>query len=172
MANFRRSRSVVRPPKRTSLWLGINFPGAVVAGNAKVLLGSLTAGALLLRPFTVVRTRCLFTVESDQTSVSETPAGAMGFLVVQDQAISTGSAALPDPSSDTDAAWFVYEAWRDSFLFATAVGFESHGDRQYSIDSKSMRKVGSSEDIAVMFRETASVGVLTSMRGRVLIKLH
>ncbi len=158
---------------RLPQWLAINVNLVSVAGNAKVLASVLNAGALALRPFTIVRTRALFQVESDQTAASETTRGAVGMAVVSEQATTAGIASVPGPHSDADAsAWFVWEPFINSFLFVSGVGFDEPAGSSFQIDSKAMRKVGPNEDVALVFEVEGTPGAVMTMQGRFLVKLH
>ncbi len=160
--------------RRKSLWLGLDLASTVVAGNSKVLLLTLNAAGLLLRPFTVVRTRLLLHVESDQVAANEKTRGAMGIMVVSDEAAAAGVGSIPGPGTEFSAPWFVWEPYSTSFLFGTGVGFENSVGRFITVDSKSMRKVGANEDVVVVATnaETAANGILMTIFGRMLVKLH
>ncbi len=162
------ARGVARIPE----WASVNLFDTTVPASGRVLLGSLNAAALALRPFTIVRTRLVISWESDQVSASESPQGAFGMGVVKSPAIAIGVTAVPTPLTEATADYFVYQSLIDSFLFATAAGFESQGGRQYIVDSKAMRKVGLDEDVAVTVEEGNAVGAVISVMGRFLAKLH
>ena len=168
-------RRFVRSSKsgRTSIWVGINLAPVNVGANTGVLLGSLNAAALDLRPFTVVRTRFQFHHASDQVSGNERYSGAMGFVVVSDQAVGQGVNSIPDPVSNPDGTYYVYEAFMGDFFFSSSSGFESHGGSWKDVDSKAMRKVGSNEDVAIVIKnQDATYGFDAGLMGRMLIKLH
>ena len=174
------ARRFVRAPlkqgqRRQALWIGLSVAPVAVGAGAKVLVASLNAVALALRPFTIVRTRFFMQIESDQSIASELARGVTGMIVVTDQAVAAGSASVPGPVTDPDAGFHVYEPWVNSFLFATAIGFqEPAGTTVPSADSKAMRKVGNNEDLAVVCENTSAggIGVLLTMQGRILVKLH
>jgi len=169
----RRSR-FVRPPARTKMWIGSGVGLTAVAGDTEVLVSTLTASALLLRPFTVLRTHLDIMWTSDQQIASEAPMCSYGHVVVTDTAASVGITALPNPSGvdgDPDASWFVWQGMSTALGFATAVGVWDEGSH-FTIDSHAMRKVGPNDDIAVLADgQFASGGTLFSM-GRRLIQLH
>ena len=167
----RRSR-FVRPPKSTKTWLQVDLAPQAVAGSATVLLSSLNAAALAFRPFTILRTRALLRVESDQLSASEASRGAMGMIVVSDQAVAAGTASIPKPTTQADAKFFVWEPWINSFLLASAVGFTENGGERIVVDSKAMRKVAINEDVAIQCSNSSANGVLATLEGRILIQLH
>ncbi len=64
--------------RRQTDWFGISLGPTTVAASERLLLASLNAAALGLRPFTVVRIRLMFFVESDQSVASELVRGVLG----------------------------------------------------------------------------------------------
>ena len=174
----RRSRSrFVRPPKKTMIWLGDNPVSApsTVPANSALLFSVLNAGALALRPFTILRSRGIIRWESDQAAVSEQPNGAFGEIVVTDNATTIGVTAVPDPISDPDADWFLYQSVFADFNFLSSVGFNEYaGDANvFAYDSKAMRKVGPNDDIAgVISNQNSAHGGKFMTIGRQLIQLH
>ncbi len=170
----RRTR-FIRPPPRTKMWIGAGVGSTTVAANAKQVIETYTAGALALRPFTILRTRMFVNIESDQSTASERPQGDYGRIIVTDTAAALGSTAVPDPSctdGDPEADWFVYQSTMLSHLLKTAVGYTAPTGNMFHIDSKAMRKVGPDDDLVAMFSETGGVGCILVTRGRQLIQLH
>ncbi len=172
---FVRSRSFVRRAPGTMIWLNSNIVTSKVAIPAAtaILFATLDAGALLLRPFTVVRTRVNWWSISDQTTALEEPQLAMGWMKVNDSAVSVGITAIPDPINNTDSPWFVYETAVPALQIATAVGFTSPAGTQRIVDSKAQRKIGPNEDLAVVIaNNSAADGAFSLLLGRFLVKLH
>ena len=161
-----------RVPRRQSLWLQINSGQITVGADASSQIGSFNAAALALRPFTIVRSHILLHVESDQSVASESPAGALGLIIVSSEAVAAGSSAIPDPVGDTDAPWHVWQPYVAQFELGDATGFTTNGGRDYIVDSKAMRKVGNNEDQSIVVEEVNNVGVIVQLIGRQLIKLH
>ncbi len=173
MARRRRSLSnFVRPAPRTMVWSSIDISPVAIAADASSLIGQLSATELLLRPFTVVRTRGVIHIESDQVAASEITTGAVAMMVVSDQALAAGASAIPDPVNNADAPWFMYQNFVNSLLFGSLIGIQEPTGQYYEIDSKAMRKVGKNEDVALMIEETNNVGLIVSFSGRWLLKLH
>jgi len=158
--------------RRTNTWFFLTVLDTALAAGAKVLLGSFNAAALALRPFTIVRSRFLLKYGSDQLAISETPQASIGMIVVSDQAVAAGVASLPGPTTDADAPWFVHEGAIDEFLFGDATGFQGDAGFTKEVDSKSMRKVGSNEDLAIVAEQRATFGANVALQGRMLVKLH
>ncbi len=179
MARARRTR-FVRPSPRTKMWIGAGVGPVTITGSALSIVSSLSAGALLLLPFTVLRTRMILQFESDQATTNERPQGDFGRIVVSQAAAAAGAASVPDPSStdgDPEADWFVHQPVFNSFQIvgtagASAVAASWSSGRQYVIDSKAMRKVGFDDNIVSMFSETSGLGAQLNTRGRMLIQLH
>ncbi len=171
---FTRSRGRSGAP-RESLWLFANVAGATLASASTAsLLFSYNAAALALRPFTIVRTRGVFGVKSDQIATQEDFDAAVSMSVVSDQAVAIGVTAVPTPATDMGSdMFFVYEMLFGTYEDRTAAGFESNGLTSMQFDSKAMRRVNDDQDLAVTL-ETSSVsnGVNVRLGFRQLIKLH
>ncbi len=178
MANIRtgrRSGLVLRGGRnrRETAWLDTVFTNTTlgVSGTA-VLINSLNAAALALRPFTVVRVRGQMLVVTDQAAASENFVGNLGKAVVSDQAVAIGVTALPTPGTDRSSdLWFVYESIIGEFRFDSNVGTREEFSRPY--DSKAMRKVEDGQDlVTVVEAGIGGSGLIISHVGRTLIKLH
>ncbi len=171
----RRHTRFIRPPARTKMWIGAGVGETVISSASITLLGTLSAGALLLRPFTILRTRMDILYCSDQVTASETARGGIGSIVVTDTAAGIGVTAIPDPSGvtgDPEADWFVHQMMSTRLGLATSVGFDGAMGVHYVIDSKAMRKVGPDDDVATQFSQDSSTGALLITGGRRLIQLH
>jgi len=174
----RRSGLVLRggANRRATVWLGAPMVSTTLAANnTVVLLLSLNAAALALRPFTIVRTRGNWLLNSDQEVASERFGAALGIAVVSDQATAIGISALPTPITDASSDMFLlYEAWVGHATFdVTAVVSMSTNEQPRSIDSKAMRKVNDGQDIVTVI-ESSSIneGSVSWYQQRMLIKLH
>ena len=172
MARGRGFTRFVRPAPRTKMWIGAGVGPVTIASAATTFYSSLSAGALLLRPFTILRTRTEFLFESDQEGASERPDGAYGKIVVTETAAALGVTALPDALSDPESDWFVYQGMIHRFRFISGVGTNDPAGTHYVVDSRAMRKVGADQDIAAVFTMRASVGATLTSEGRMLIQLH
>ena len=159
--------------RRESLWLGFGFASTTIAASASAtLLYSLNAGALALRPFTIVRTRMNWRCNSDQSAATEIFIGNFGWAVVSDQAVAIGVTAVPTPATDLGSdLWLLIDQWIGDFsLIGTDVTTEL---RSQKIDSKSMRKVDDGQDVVgVAEAGIGGSGVNVSTVGRMLVKLH
>ena len=168
-------RSFSRPAPRTKMWIGAGVGSTTLTSSTKHLVSTLSAGALLLRPFTVLRTHQVMHYRSDQQAASESPFAAMGQIVVTETAAALGATAVPSPSGilgDPEAAWFVHQQMVMFFQLISGVGFDANAGAFWSIDSKSMRKVGPDDDIATVVTQEAAVGGIIFLAGRRLIQLH
>ncbi len=168
------SRPILTRTKRGLVWAGL-FPSTAptaVGTNGVILLGSLNAVALALRPFTIVRTRGFFHWNTDQLVAGEIPFGAAGLQVVTDSAAAIGITAVPTPVAETNADYFVYQGLVSEISFNSAIGFDAHAGRVFEFDSKAMRKVGTDDDVAITVEnESSTSGAEITMGGRMLLKL-
>ena len=165
---FQRGGRVVRE----TMWIEISTVESTLSGApTAVLANSLSVAALALRPFTIVRTRGVFHVRSDQVAASESYGGDMALAVVSDQASAIGVTAVPTPLTDKGSdLFFVYEQRFGQIGVSDATGIREVGF-QSTFDSKAMRKVNDDQDvILVVENELAGVVLITS--GRMLVKLH
>ncbi len=162
---------------RETLWIGgTAFSQTLVATTTTALVISLNAAALALRPFTIVRTRGIILVNSDQNTASEDYGASFGMAVVSDQAVAIGVTAVPTPTADNPSdLWFVYEFLIGRFVLGTNVGFVDAG-RERVIDSRAMRKVEDGQDVVSVVEGpgaglTANGSVIHAFH-RMLVKLH
>ena len=153
----------------------IQWVGPAVQGYLTVATGGATiiSSIAIEEPNTIVRTRGLIQVRSDQTAANEDYSGVVGRCVVTDEAVAVGISAVPTPvdASDSDL-WFVYEPYAGDYESLTSVGTNEKG-RQYIVDSKAMRKVEFGYDlIQVVENSATSNGTILTTFFRTLIKLH
>ncbi len=175
MPRFSRSqfRNAVRA-KRETLWLGGTFQSTTItAVSNPVLLSSLNAAALALTPFTVVRSRGMLSVRSDQIAATEDVIGAYGMAVVSTQASGIGVSAIPTPVTDDNSDLFlVFQAFMHSFHTDNAgANHEPAGDI-VMLESKAMRKVEEGNDLVTVVETATAAGATILTYLRVLIKLH
>ncbi len=160
---------------RATAWVSLDRAVATLAGAPQaVLLQSGSAALLAMRPFTIVRTRGVFHIESDQSIASEVYHVAYAGAVVSDQALAIGITAVPTPETDRGSdLFFMYEETIGSFVFGDATGFDEQGGMFRTFDSKAMRKVNDDQDVAFVAETvTGSAGAIVRVAGRVLLKLH
>ena len=176
MANIRtarRSGLVLRggSNRRETIWVGGSFVDTTIgAPSTAVLLTSLNAAALALRPFTVIRTRGIASIRSDQSAAVESQLAAWGKCVVSEQAVAIGVTAVPTPATDNAFdLWFGYEILQN--LGDIAAGPQDIVTRY--VDSRAMRKVQEGEDLITVIETTAiSSGCTITTFDRILLKLH
>ena len=157
-------------PRRMVQWLQLDLAATNVGAGSVVLLGTLNAAALALRPFTLVRTIGQVMITGN-TGIFN---GAFGLAHVTEPAAAAGIASLPTPISEADSNAF--QTWipiqSQGFQIAGAGAADiTMGQLFQSFDSKSMRKVGPDDDLAFV-AESSDVSVNLSVIGRLLIKLH
>jgi len=157
---------------RETVWIGSNFLSNTLSTGSATLLQSLNAAALLLRPFTVVRTRGRLNYFSDQSATSESSLGAYGHAVVSDQATAIGVTAIPTPVTDDGSdLWYVFESLMFDFNFGDATGFQQ-APPPMTFDSKAMRKVDIGQDVVIVAEQSSAVGAILQSHFRLLAKLH
>jgi len=160
--------------RRETVWGFLNTAvTTIAAASTAVLIGTLNAAALALRPFTIVRVRGELHGQSDQIGADELWGGSLGWAVVSDQASAIGVTAVPTPEADRGSdLFFVYESMYGNLAFASAVGFRETGFNR-SYDSKAMRKVNGDSDIAVVLESSSSSSSFQAIHSaRFLVKLH
>ena len=140
-----------------SLQLVTNFPSAVGAERDLV-------------PSTIVRTRGVLSISSDQSAGLETQTGAFGGAIVTEAAFTAAGAALPDPVSDSSAGfWFVWTPFARKGILNTT----QPSVTDYPFDSKAMRKMEAGDMAVFMLTNAhASEGLDFLLHIRMLLKLH
>ncbi len=160
--------------RRETLWIPAPAADTTLgAASTAAIIGSFSAAALALRPFTIVRTRGFLHIRSDQTAATENWGASYGLAVVSDQAVAIGVTAVPTPETDKGSdLWFVYESIYGQFTLGSQVAFTEVGYFK-DFDSRAMRKVEDGQDLIIAI-ETPSISgsarVMDTLR--MLIKLH
>ena len=96
MVRPRQRGGFTRAPRRAMIWLDLNSTTSTLgAATNSSLQTTLNAAALALRPFTVIRSRGLIHLGSDQAAASEFQDVALGRIVVREEAAAIGVTALP-----------------------------------------------------------------------------
>jgi len=135
----------------------------------------MTAVELAKRPFTIIRTRLVVHISSDQLAVDELQVAALGVCVVSSQAVAIGVTAVPTPVSDAGSdLWLAHQPMVGEFAFVTGVGFDAAGGKQYMIDSKAQRKVNDDQELIIVVQNSvlSANGAQVTILGRILIKEH
>ena len=176
MANrvIRSPRAVVAGggAKRQTSWFQFLPASSTETAVGGTIFFSLNAAALALRPFTIVRTRFMGMVVSDNAAGAEQQVGAVGVAVVSDQAVAAGITAVSTPITEMGSdLWFVHELFMGVGSIASAVG--NNGAWQTRIDSKAMRRVDIGQDLVVVAEFSAAGGGFTyTLGGRMLVKIN
>ena len=165
----------VRRPRRATEWLGSADVNAVstLAASGVVLDQAFTQAQFnVLGPVTIVRTRGILWVKSDQSAATEEPFGAMGMMVVTEQARVAGIGSLPTPiTEEFDDGFFVHQFWQGGITVGSDIGVSNVWHR-YEFDSKAQRKVDSDDALVVTLENaSASHGVRHILKFRILVKL-
>ncbi len=168
---FVRGSALRQGQRRETLWIGQPLVASTLAAlNSAAIQSSLNAAALALRPFTIIRHRLLIYLTSDQEAASELQFAAFGACVVSDQARAIGISAVPTPVNEVSFDLWFSHRWIASGHGAGTV--DSQRGTPYEIDSKAMRKVEEGSDVINVVENATADGVIISVAGRMLIKLH
>jgi len=164
--------SFTRGPRRAVDWSA----SSVIAGYTG-LAGSTAALSEVFTPIpggeTVIRTRGLLSVGSDQVAATEDIVGAFGIAVVTAQAVSVGITAVPHPGTDAAwGGWLYHTFFAAQMRFASAIGLHPDWVTNTVIDSKAMRKVDEDERLVVVIENMATTGLLFFHSERFLSKIH
>jgi len=176
MAFLRRGRArstlAVRggAPRRQTVWFEFQPVATTQTTTAQVIIFSLNAAALALRPFTVVRTLFEVHVRSDQAASGEDQVGAVGCAVVSDQAVGVGATAVPGPITELGSdLWF----WLKLYMISGSTVNDGIVGKDWLVESRAMRKVAQGQDIVVVSEiSSISSGLEMTVGGRMLVKLH
>ena len=160
--------------RREMQWVSFAPQRTAFTSNQVTVLGVLNAAALAARPFTLIRTRGWLRIGTDQSANTEAQFCTYGHIVVKETATTAGVASIPTPITEATADWHVFEMITAGVLVSSATSVLEFGF-QRGFDSKSMRKVGDDDDIAIV-AEAPATGISEGFQlvdaGRVLIKLH
>ena len=161
--------------KRKSTWVAsATVTGTTtLAASASVLdqFISIDAAPILVGS-TIIRTRGMWGIRSDQQTASEVILAGMGMAVVQLSAQAVGITAVPTPFTEEPAdVWFVYDTLMSAFRFASGVGFEENSFQVHYFDSKAQRKVTDEEAVIVVIQNGTAVGLQYMIKFRQLYKL-
>ena len=178
MANRIRTRGLVRAsaPRRATDWLASADidTGQALAAGAAILDQSFTSAQVnALGPLTITRTVGWIAIRTDQNAANEDPFGALGMMVVREQARVAGIASVPTPvTEEFDDGFFVYVPWISSIRFGSAIGFQDLM-KVFHFDSRAQRKVTPDDSIVVTVENASAADGLTYfLKFRMLVKLH
>ncbi len=165
--DFRRGAVAIRKNRLTT-WVGISFTQTTITTQTSVLVASLNAAALALRPFTVVRSHLVAMLRSDQAAAIEVQQAAVGLAVVTSQAVAVGITAVPTPVTDIASnEWLQHQVL---FAHHQEVTDRAEPAEVYKIDSKAMRKVEVGQDLILVLENAAATGIVVNIGGRILVK--
>ena len=161
--------------RRKTEWIAsADTTGNIALGANSVILDQSFSQAQnqAIGPFTIVRTRGILWVGTDQIAANEQPFGAMGMMVVREPARVAGIGSLPTPITDEfDDGFFVYQYWGNMFELNAGASAVVHFDR-YEFDSKAQRKVNSDDAIVVTLENASALhGAVYVLKFRMLLKL-
>ena len=167
-------RAMVGRHGRKTFWLsGAVVRGVLASASSATIVTSLNAAALALRPFTIVRTRGVWHIVSDQLAAVEQQETAYGAIVVSEEALAVGITAVPTPIDQDSSSWILFDMMFNRFDFVSGVGFEANSGVSRVVDSKAMRKVEEGQQVIEVIQNSGSSdGVTVTTYQKTLIKLH
>ncbi len=153
----RRGFHVRRVHKRGTFWARSPADGVVTAlANATAVLDS--SAVPVVEGETIIRTRGMISVKSDQASASEQIVGAVGMCIVSDQAFAVGVGSVPTPFTDQDSdLWFMHQYFTHAIDFSDATGTQTQAFSTFHFDSKGMRKFVTGTTLAVVVENGSTV---------------
>ena len=163
-----------RSQRRETVWGGISFFETTIATTSTaVLITSLSAGFLAMRPFTIIRTHIHLWLRSDQAAAQEFQRAALGAAVVSDQSVAIGVTAVPTPITDSDSdLWFLHQFWAAPVRIGTDATGIYRAAYQVEFDSKAMRRLTGDESIVVVVENgSAANGAQYNLSFRMLLKV-
>jgi len=173
----RTSRPFKATVKRKSTWVAsADITGTSTLAASSIVLNQSFLITQAANPSivqgTIVRTRGIWAVRSDQAAASEDYIVGMGMGVVSEAAASLGITALPTPFTDeTWDGWFVYDSILNGISFSDATGIREPAFVNHHFDSKAQRKVGDDSAVVVVLENSSTVGLQFMIKFRMLFKL-
>ncbi len=139
-------------------WATLDFQLTTISGGGKALIGVFILSTAFEE--TLVRTRGILSVSSDQSASQEEQTGALGMIRITDAAAAIGITAIPAPVTDgDDDGWLVWQPFSQRSSLDINGAIYSH---QYTIDSKAQRIVREGQQIAVVIENSGVVGLQVS----------
>ncbi len=146
----------------------------VGGASTKVLLFGLTPSNAGI-DLTIRRTLGLLHIRSDQVAATEDQIGAMGAILVSDDALAAGAASIPGPLTDIDdSGWFLWVPFSQNFVLLTGAGFDPRGGVNYPFDSKAQRIFpGDGRSVAFMIESNGeSEGFIAQVTSSMLVSMR
>ncbi len=159
--------------RRETLWQRLGSTRTTLAAGTPVLFTGFNATILGLRPFTIIRSRGVLHISSDQIAAPESYLAHLSFAIVSEEAFAIGVTAVPTPETDDSDLFFLFETVAGRLQFGDATGFASEGTfKEY--DSRAMRKMEVGQQISIVEENAGAPfgGCLLTTTGRLLLKLH
>ena len=167
-----------RSTRKSSWARSASETDVVPLAAATVVLDQILSAAVIedsLGPqSTIVRTRGMFSVGSDQSSATEFPFGAFGMALVSSEAAVAGAASIPSPYTDGDwDGWFVHGYFHSGTQVASVASISTTSLDHFAFDSKAMRKLQDNTSVVFLVENaSATDGLVFLVDFRQLFKLH
>ena len=177
MANRGRSRVITRRPRSSLVWIAsADVVDVTTIGAGVSLLDQSLTGAQVeaIGPFTILRTRGMIGVVSDQVIAEEFPFGAFGACVVSEPARAVGVGSLPTPITDEGSElWFLHQFWMTNLMVSVGAptSLAPGSLKIFEFDSKAMRKVEEGQAVVFVIENSSDTdGAFFFLKFRMLIK--
>ena len=153
-------------PRRQTEWIGsADSTGVQALGPSVAVLDQTFLPGLTQ---TIVRTRGLLYVQSDQVAGDEEFFGAMGAAVVSRPAAAAGVASLPTPITEEDSDfWFIHQFFAAGYDGTAGGGMKG---RVFEFDSKAKRKINTDDAVVFLLENAdATFGAQYILKFRMLL---
>ncbi len=163
---FARRGGAIARPRQSFEWAGVaDSSPRTLSGPGKQLVSSFQVA----NPVTLVRAYLSLASFSDQTAAEELSMSAVGMIIISEDAFAVGITAIPGPITDMGSPW-----WLHGFFPTGLQPLTSSGEIQPSgvlFESRSMRKIGTNERVAVVVEVSTSFGINFLHGARILARL-
>ena len=163
--------------RRKTVWVASSvFSGTTaLAASTSVINQSLTitqgANPSLVGS-TIVRTRGMWGITTDQITTSENLACALGFAIVTAQAAAIGITAVPTPTTDQGSdSFYVWDFLMGGMVFGDTTSFNHLIWEHHQFDSKAQRKLTDDQTSVVVLENPFGVGLVFNLIFRQLFML-
>ncbi len=150
---------VQRSIKRGTFWgrSPADAGSTALAGSTAILDST---GVPVVEGETIVRTRGMISVMSDQKANGENVVGAVGACIASDQAVAVGVGSLPTPYTDQDSdLWFLHQYFVAGITINSSSGYEGRPWTTYHFDSKAMRKFHTGQAVCFIVENGSGSGM-------------
>ncbi len=169
-------RRVAASAARRSDWaIGISSTAFTNVPAASTLLLAAVADSTLaasgITPATLIRTRGMYSIKSDQNAAGEVQIGAIGLAVVDERARAAGVGSLATPITNMISdEWYYINGFAYEVSLNSAVGFDSNSAHMVEVDSRAMRKIDDGQAMVVVVENAGATGFDIAIYLRTMFK--